>query len=147
VQLDFFFRFALRKFLYVNRLIGFLFLATLGLSSCSNNQESKIIGVWERTEEDKLPEEYPKIYWEFTGDNDLIRYEITELEQILRFVGRWGLTKKNRLSVSKFDENFNGEWEIVYFKNDVLRMVLKKYNDQNQPQGQVLVEFVRVTDF
>jgi hypothetical protein len=62
-------------------------------------------------------------------------------------VGRWGLNKKNRLSISKFDVGFNGEWEIVYFKNDVLRMVLKVYNDQNQPAGQVLVEFVRVTDF
>lgn len=142
----FFSRFALRKNLYVNRLISLLFLATLGLSSCSNNQESKIIGVWERTQEDKLPEEFPKIYWEFTGDNDLIRYEITELEQTLRSVGRWGLTKKNRLSVSKFDVGYNGEWEIVYFKNDVLRMVLKYYQN-DQPSGQELVEFVRVTDF
>jgi hypothetical protein len=131
----------------VNRLIILLLLTTLGLSSCSNNQESKIIGVWERTQEDKLPEEFPKIYWEFTGDNDLIRYEITELEQTLRSVGRWGLTKKNRVSISKFDLGFNGEWEIVYFKNDVLRMVLKVFNEQNQPAGQVLVEFVRVTDF
>ena len=128
------------------RLIILLFIATLGLSSCSNNQESKIIGVWERTQEDKLPEEFPKIYWEFTGDNDLIRYEITELEQTLRSVGRWGLTKKNRLSVSKFDVGYNGEWEIVYFKNDVLRMVLKYYQN-DQPSGQELVEFVRVTDF
>ncbi len=131
----------------MNRLIILLLLTTLGLSSCSNNQESKIIGVWERTQEDKLPEEFPKIYWEFTGDNDLIRYEITELEQTLRSVGRWGLTKKNRVSISKFDLGFNGEWEIVYFKNDVLRMVLKVFNEQNQPAGQVLVEFVRVTDF
>jgi hypothetical protein len=130
----------------VYRLIILLFIATLGLSSCSNNQESKIIGVWERTQEDKLPEEFPKIYWEFTGDNDLIRYEITELEQTLRSVGRWGLTKKNRLSVSKFDVGYNGEWEIVYFKNDVLRMVLKYYQN-DQPSGQELVEFVRVTDF
>lgn len=145
--MDFFFRFALRKNLYVNRLIILLFIATLGLSSCSNNQESKIIGVWVRTQMDRLPEEYPKIYWEFTGDNDLIKYEITELEQKLLSVGRWGLNKKNRLSISKFDVGFNGEWEIVYFKNDVLRMVLKVYNDQNQPAGQVLVEFVRVTDF
>jgi hypothetical protein len=131
----------------VNRIILLLFLASLGLSSCSNNQESQIIGVWERTQEDKLPEEFPKIYWEFTGDNDLIRYEITELEQTLRSVGRWGLNKKNRVSISKFDKGFDGEWEIVYFKNDVLRMVLKDYNEQNQPTGQVLVEFVRVTDF
>jgi hypothetical protein len=130
----------------VHRLIILLFIATLGLSSCSNNQESKIIGVWERTQEDKLPEEFPKIYWEFTGDNDLIRYEITELEQTLRSVGRWGLTKKNKVSVSKFDEGYNGEWEIVYFKNDVLRMVLKYYQN-DQPSGQELVEFVRVTDF
>ena len=136
----------MRKNLYVHRLIILLFIATLGLSSCSNNQESKIIGVWERTQEDKLPEEFPKIYWEFTGDNDLIRYEITELEQTLRSVGRWGLTKKNKVSVSKFDEGYNGEWEIVYFKNDVLRMVLKYYQN-DQPSGQELVEFVRVTDF
>lgn len=145
--MDFFFTFALRKNLYVNRLIILLFLTAIGLSSCSNNQESKIIGVWERTQMDKLPEEYPKIYWEFTGDNDVIRYDISELEQQLRSVGRWGLNKKNRLSISKFDQGFNGEWEIVYFKNDVLRMVLKVYNEQNQPAGQVLVEFVRVTDF
>jgi len=131
----------------VNRIILLLFLASLGLSSCSNNQESQIIGVWERTQEDRLPEEFPKIYWEFTGDNDLIRYEITELEQSLRSVGRWGLNKKNRVSISKFDKGFDGEWEIVYFKNDVLRMVLKYYNDKNQPAGQSLVEFVRVTDF
>ena len=131
----------------MNRIILLLFLASLGLSSCSNNQESQIIGVWERTQEDKLPEEFPKIYWEFTGDNDLIRYEITELEQLLRSVGRWGLNKKNRVSISKFDKGFDGEWEIVYFKNDVLRMVLKYYNDKNQPAGQSLVEFVRVTDF
>lgn len=145
--MNFFFRFALRKNLYVYRLIILLFIATLGLSSCSNNQESKIIGVWERTQMDKLPGEYPKIYWEFTGDNDIIRYQITELEQNLISVGRWGLNKKNRLSISKFDLGFNGEWEIVYFKNDVLRMVLKVFNEQNQPAGQVLVEFVRVTDF
>ena len=131
----------------MNRIILLLFLASLGLSSCSNNQESQIIGVWERTQEDRLPEEFPKIYWEFTGDNDLIRYEITELEQSLRSVGRWGLNKKNRVSISKFDKGFDGEWEIVYFKNDVLRMVLKYYNDKNQPAGQSLVEFVRVTDF
>ena len=133
--------------MHENRISLLLFLASLGLSSCSNNQESQIIGVWERTQEDRLPEEFPKIYWEFTGDNDLIKYEITELEQELMSVGRWGLNKKNRLSLSKFDVGFNGEWEIVYFKNDVLRMVLKVYNEQNQPAGQVLVEFVRVTDF
>jgi hypothetical protein len=121
-----------------------LLLATF--SGCSNNQESSIVGVWERTQMDKLPGEYPKIYWEFTGDNDLIRYQVTELEKELRSVGRWGLNKRNRLSISKFDVGFNGEWEIVTFKNDVLRMVLKVYTEDEQPAGQVLVEFVRVAD-
>ncbi len=104
------------------------------------------MGVWERTQMDKLPGEYPKIYWEFTGDNDIIRYQVTELEKELRSVGRWGLNKRNRLSISKFDVGFNGEWEIVTFKNDVLRMVLKVYTEDEQPAGQVLVEFVRAAD-
>jgi hypothetical protein len=121
-------------------------LVLAAFSGCSNNQEASIVGVWERTQMDKLPEEYPKIYWEFTGDNDIIRYQVTELEKNLQSVGRWGLNKRNRLSISKFDVGFNGEWEIVTFKNDVLRMVLKVYTEDEQPAGQVLVEFVRVAD-
>ncbi len=131
----------------MNRIVIFLFILGFSLGSCSNEQEAQIIGVWELTPMDNLPGEYPKVYWEFTADNDLIRYKITELERELQSVGRWGLSKRNRLNISKFDQGFNGDWIIVDFKNDVLRMVLKIYNEQDQPAGQILVEFVRVTDF
>ena len=61
----------------------------------------------------------------------------------MKTVGRWGFSKRNKLNISKFDIGFNGEWDVVYFKNDVMRMVLKVYNAENQPAGQVLVEFTR----
>lgn len=120
-----------------------LLAGTLLLGSCSGSQESKLIGTWVLTPMDAEPEEFPKIYWEFTSDNDILRYEVTELEQNLLTVGRWGFNKRNRLNISKFDVGFNGEWEIVTFKGDVLRMVLKVFDENDQPAGQVLVEFTR----
>jgi hypothetical protein len=124
-----------------------LFSIVLGtlliLGGCSASQESKLIGLWVRTPMDALPEEFPQEVWEFTSDNDILKYEVTDLEQNLLTVGRWGFAKRNKLSITKFDVGFNGEWDIVYFKNDVMRMVLKVFNSENQPAGQVLVEFTR----
>ena len=126
----------------------FLFLLiiplVLFLASCKGNQENRIIGVWKQTRFDGLPSDYPYYEWEFTSDNDLIKFEVTELEKNIRTTGRWGFTKHNRLNISKFDIGFNGEWEIVTLKRGVLRMVLKVYDeDTGQGAGQVLVEFVQ----
>lgn len=116
----------------------------LTLDSCKGNQENKIIGVWRQTRFDALPDELPYYEWEFTSDNDLIKYEVTDLEKKFSTTGRWGFTKSNRLNISKFDIGFNGEWEIVTLKKGVLRMVLKVYDeDTGAGAGQVLVEFVQ----
>jgi len=125
----------------------FIFILVLplvfSLGGCQASQDSKLVGTWVRMSEFALPEEYPQIYWEFTADNDLLKYEVDELGQYLRSTGKWGFTKRNRLNISKFDVGFNGEWEIVAFKNDVLRMVLKEFTTEGNPSGQVLVEFSR----
>jgi len=115
------------------------------LTACSGNQENKLIGVWTITRMDALPGEYPLEQWEFTSDNDLIKRQVTEVTDSLMSTGRWGITKKNRLNLSKYDVGFNGEWEIVSLTNDVFRIVLKVYvADANgsgeRPAGQVLVE-------
>ncbi len=114
----------------------------LTLSSCMSNQENQLVGVWTKTRMNALPGEYPYEQWEFTADYDVLKYKITETENQLMTTGRWGFTKRNRLSITKFDTDFNGEWQIVTLKKGVLRMVLKVFvNDQ--PAGQVLVEFSR----
>jgi hypothetical protein len=130
---------ALIKKILFSIVLGTLFV----LGGCSAGQESKLIGLWVKTPMDALPEEFPQEYWEFTSDNDILKYEVTDIEQNLKTVGRWGFAKTNKLNITKFDIGFNGEWDIVYFKNDVMRMVLKVFNSENQPAGQVLVEFTR----
>jgi hypothetical protein len=125
-------------------LILFIIPLILVLVSCKGNQENKLIGVWKQTRFDALPKDLPYYEWEFTSDNDLIKYEITEEEKKFSTTGRWGFTKYNRLNISKFDVGFNGEWEIVTLRNGVLRMVLKVYDeDTGQGAGQILVEFVQ----
>jgi hypothetical protein len=137
------------KVMTLKRLLLLAFFpALLLLASCTGNQENKLIGVWKATRFDALPDEYPFVQWEFTNDNDILKYEVTEIEKKLLSTGQWGFTKRNRLNISKFDEGFNGEWEIVTLKNDVLRMVLKVYvpdpeSGEERPAGQVLVEFTK----
>jgi hypothetical protein len=112
------------------------------LAGCSSNQESKIIGVWELTRMDALPGEYPLEQWEFTADNDILKYEVTEIERNLLTVGRWGINKRNRLNVEKFDVGFNGDWTIVKLDKNVMRIILPVVvEDRNA--GQVLKEFSR----
>lgn len=111
-------------------------------AGCSTNQESKIIGVWELTRMDALPGEYPLEQWEFTADNDVLKYEVTEIERNLLTVGRWGITKRNRLNVEKFDVGFNGDWTIVKLDNNVMRIVLPVVIE-GRNAGQVLKEFSR----
>ena len=130
---------ALIKKILFSLVLGTLFV----FGGCSAGQENKLIGLWVKTPMDALPEEFPQEYWEFTSDNDILKYEVTDIEQNLKTVGRWGFAKTNKLNITKFDIGFNGEWDIVYFKNDVMRMVLKVFNSENQPAGQVLVEFTR----
>jgi hypothetical protein len=127
-----------------------IFPALLLLSSCTGKQENKLIGVWRETRYDALPNEFPYVEWEFTADNDIIKRPVDETSVDILYIttGRWGFTKHNRLNISKFDVGFNGEWEIVTLKNDVLRMVLKVYVDdpesgEQRPAGQVLVEFTK----
>jgi len=112
------------------------------LSGCSTNQESKIVGVWELTRMDALPGEYPLEQWEFTADNDILKYEVTEIERNLLSVGRWGITKRNRLNIEKFDVGFNGDWTIVKLDNDVMRIVLPVIIEERNA-GQVFKEFSR----
>ena len=112
------------------------------VAGCSTNQESKIIGVWELTRMDALPGEYPLEQWEFTADNDILKYEVTEIERNLLTVGRWGITKRNRLNVEKFDVGFNGDWTIVKLDNNVMRIVLPVVIEERNA-GQVLKEFSR----
>lgn len=133
----------------IRTLFPLVLVLVLVLGSCSGSQENKLIGTWNLTRMDALPGEYPLTQWEFTSDNDLIRYKVSEVETKLMSTGRWGFSKRNRLNISKFDVDFNGEWEIVTFKNDVLRMVLKVFvadedGKGERPAGQVLVEFTRV---
>lgn len=121
-------------------------IVLLGLSACTGSQENKLIGVWTVTRMDALPEEFPIEQWEFTNDNDLLRYKVTEVESELFTTGRWGFSKRNRLNLSQFDVGFNGEWEIVTLNDDVLRMVLKVFVDDGggeRPAGQILMEFTR----
>jgi hypothetical protein len=130
----------------LTRLTPFLFGLLLLLSACSGSQENKLIGTWTVTKMDALPGEYPIEQWEFTNDNDLLRYKVTEVSNELFTTGRWGFSKRNRLNLSKFDVGFNGEWEIVTLTDEVLRMVLKVFVDDDggqRPAGQVLVEFTR----
>ena len=67
----------------LKKIILLFFIPLLMLySGCSSNQESKIIGVWELTRMDALPGEYPLEQWEFTADNDILKYEVTEMKEI-----------------------------------------------------------------
>jgi hypothetical protein len=111
-------------------------------SGCATNQEGRIIGVWELTRMDALPGEYPLEQWEFTADNDILKYEVTEIERNLLSVGRWGINKRNRISIEKFDVGFNGDWSIVKLDNTVMRIVLPVVID-GRNAGQVLKEFSR----
>ncbi|MBX7202668.1 MAG: hypothetical protein IT240_01815 [Bacteroidia bacterium] len=117
-------------------------LSLLTILGCGGNQEGQILGTWTMTRMDALPGEKPYYQWEFTEEGDLLRYQVTDVTDTLLSVGRWGFNKRNRLNITKFDVGFNGEWEVVTLRNDVLRMVLKVEVD-NHPAGQVLVEFVR----
>ena len=133
----------------LNKILGpFAVVLVMLLSACTGSQENKLIGTWNLTRMDALPDEYPIEQWEFTADNDLLRYEVTEVSSDLLTTGRWGFPKRNRLSLSKFDVGFNGEWEIVTLNDNVLRMVLKVFvadesGSGERPAGQVLVEFSR----
>ena len=139
------------KVMTLKRLLLLAFFpALLLLASCTGKQENKLIGVWKETRFDALPGEYPYVEWEFTADNDIIKRPVNETgyDFFYSTTGRWGFTKHNRLNISKFDVGFNGEWEIVTLKNDVLRMVLKVYvpdpeSGEERPAGQVLVEFTK----
>jgi hypothetical protein len=126
-------------------LLPLFIVFVLLFSACSGNQENKLIGVWTITRMDALPSEYPIEQWEFTSDNDLLKRRVTEVSDSLISAGRWGITKKNRLNISKFDVGFNGEWEVVTLTDDVFRIVLKVFvEDENgggeRPAGQILVE-------
>ena len=135
----------------LKRLILLITLPALFLlASCSGNQENKIIGTWKVTRFDALPEEYPYEEWEFTADNDIIKRPVKETgyDDFYITTGRWGLTKRNTLNISKFDVGFNGDWEIVTRTDEVLRIVLKVFatdpeTGKEAPSGQVLVEFTR----
>jgi len=132
----------------VRHLLPFLLVLVLALSACSGSQENKLIGTWTVTRMDALPQEYPIEQWEFTADNDIIKYRVTEVSSDLMTTGRWGFSKRNRMNISKFDVGFNGDWEIVTFTDDVLRMVLKVFvpdedGSGERPAGQLLVEFTR----
>ena len=129
----------------IKRILLFLAIPVMiSLSGCSAQQDGKLVGTWVVTPMNALPEAYPRTYWEFTADQDLLKYDVDELGSYLIGTGRWGFTKKNRLNISKFEVSMNGEWEIVTFKDDVLRMILKEYTPEGNPSGQVLVEFTRV---
>lgn len=132
----------------IRKLVPLFFAVVLALSACSGSQENKLIGTWTVTRMDALPGEFPIEQWEFTSDNDIIKYKVTESEFKLMTTGRWGLSKRNRLNITKFDVGFNGEWELITLTNDVLRMVLKVFvpdedGSGERPAGQVLVEFTR----
>jgi hypothetical protein len=91
---------------------------------------------------DALPGEYPLEQWEFTADNDILKYEVTEIERNLLSVGRWGINKRNRISIENFDVGFYGDWSIVKLDNTVMRIVLPVVID-GRNAGQVLKEFSR----
>ncbi len=136
------------RILRLTQLIVLPFL--LFLASCSGNQENELVGVWKVTRYDALPDEYPYVEWEFTSDNDIIKRPVKETgyDDFYITTGRWGITKHNRLSISKFDVGFNGEWDIVTLKNGVLRIVLKVFatdpeSGKEAPAGQVLVEMTK----
>jgi hypothetical protein len=118
------------------------FLSLMLIMGCAGNQEGLILGTWVMTRMDALPGEKPYTEWEFTEEGDLLKYQITETTDTLLSIGRWGFNKRNRLNITKFDQGFNGEWEVVTLRNDVLRMVLK-VEVEDRPAGQLLTEFVR----
>lgn len=117
-------------------------LSLLILAGCGTNQSSNLVGNWTVTRMDALPGDFPIEQWEFTADNDLLKYVTTEFSKDLKTTGRWSFNRRNRVGITNFDKGFNGEWEIVSFKADVLRMVLKVEKD-GKPAGQVLREFTR----
>jgi len=112
------------------------------MMGCGGSQEGQILGTWVMTRMDALPGEKPYYEWEFTEEGDLLRYQVTDYTDTLLSIGKWGFNKRNRLNITKFDQGFNGEWEVVTLRNDVLRMVLKIEHD-GHPAGQLLTEFVR----
>jgi hypothetical protein len=126
-----------------SRSLFFLFsVSMLLIAGCGTNQSGNLVGNWTVTRMDALPGDYPIEQWEFTSDNDLLKYITTEFSKELRTTGRWSFDRRNRLSITNFDKGFNGEWEIVVFKTDVLRMVLKEQTN-GIPSGQILREFTR----
>lgn len=118
------------------------FSLLLMLGACAGNQENRIIGTWMLTRMDELPSKTDGEVWEFTAENDLIKYQLKNNKDSLMNVGNWSFNKFNRLNITKFDKGFNGEWEVVNLNKNVLRIVLKIEADDHSA-GQVLREFTR----
>jgi len=104
--------------MFKRSLLLFTLPLLLLIAACSKNQESKIIGLWELK-----PLVYPQEQWEFTAENYLLKYEVTEIEKNLLTVGRWTLTKNNRLNIENFDVGFNGEWTIEILNNKEMKII------------------------
>lgn len=119
-------------------------LLMFGFSGCSKDQENLLVGTWEFSYEDRLPGELPRRQWRFTADYQLIRLDLPENNQVFQGpnVGRWELTKRNRVTIREFDNSTNGEWQIILLNNRFLKMVLKAERD-GKPAGQTLYEFTK----
>jgi len=122
-----------------------VFIVTLTcLPSCQGTQSSRIIGIWEMSQMDRLPLGLPRIQWEFTADNKVNFYSLPENNiRVLRASGQYAFTKSGRFEIVKFQASYNGEWIIVKLNNRVLRIVLKEFVDE-KPAGQTLFEFTKV---
>lgn len=116
----------------------------LVMPSCTGAQRSNIVGVWEMTFMDRLPMTLPRRQWEFTADNKIRSYDLPENNiRKLRTEGQYSFTKSGRFEIIKFEQDYNGEWEIVVLRKGVLRIVLKRIID-DKPAGQTLLEFKKL---
>lgn len=119
-------------------------VSMLAMPSCTRSQRAEIVGLWEMTFMDRLPMALPRRQWEFTADNKLRSYDLPENNiRKLRTEGQYAFTKRGRFEVVKFEQDLNGEWEIVVLRRGVLRIVLKRIID-NKPAGQLLYEFKKI---
>ena len=124
-------------------IIASLLILTI-FSSCSKDQENLLVGTWEISYDDRLPDELPRRQWRFTADFQLVRLDLPENSIVIQSeqVGRWELTKRNRLTIREFDNSLNGEWFVQTINSRILKIILQLERD-GKPAGQSTIEFTK----
>lgn len=122
-----------------------LLLILVTFSACSKDRENLIVGTWEVSFDDRLPNELPRRQWRFTADYQVIRLDLPENSVVIQSenVGRWEFTKRNKVAIREFENSLNGEWHVQTLNNRFLKLILQAERD-GMPAGQATIEFIKV---